>query len=118
MAYAYCKANNIDVSPEIDTGNGKIDFKFSHGFGKRVLVEIKLSTNSGAASGYNTQLEIYKKSQETVHAIYLVIDVGKMGNKDTKLLKAKNDAVLRGDPVSDLDFVDGILKPSASKRKP
>jgi len=118
VAYAYCKANNIDVSPEIDTGNGKIDFKFSHGFDKRVLVEIKLSTNSGAVSGYNTQLEVYKQSQETVHAIYLVIDVGKMGNKDTKLLKAKNDAVSRGDPVSDLEFVDAILKPSASKRKP
>ena len=38
VAYSYCKANNIDVSPEIDTGNGKIDFKFSQGFKKRVLV--------------------------------------------------------------------------------
>lgn len=117
VAYAYCKANDIDVSPEIDTGTGKIDFKFSQGFDKRVLVEVKLSTNSSVVSGYNSQLELYKKSQETEWAVYLVIDVGSMGNKDQNLLIAKNEAVKRGDIVSEIKFVDGTIKPSASKRK-
>lgn len=117
VAYAYCKANNIDISPEIDTGNGKIDFKFSQGFKKRVLVEIKLSTNSGTVAGFTNQLEYYKHSQETESATYLVIDVGSMGKKDERLTKERNDAVTRGDPVSELEFVDGTLKPSASKRK-
>lgn len=117
VAYSYCKSNDVDISPEIDTGTGKIDFKFSYGFNRRVLVEIKLSTNSSAVSGFNTQLELYKKAQETEAAVYLVIDVGSMGNKDMNLMKAKNAAVSRGDPVSELEFVDGTLKPSASKRK-
>lgn len=117
VAYTYCKANNIDISPEIDTGNGKIDFKFSQGFDKRVLVEIKLSTNSGAVSGFSNQLEHYKSSQETESATYLVIDVGNMGKKDERLIKERNEAVKRGEPVSELEFVDGTLKPSASKRK-
>ena len=32
IAHCYCEANNIDVSPEVDSGNGQIDFKFSTGF--------------------------------------------------------------------------------------
>lgn len=117
VAYAYCKSNDIDISPEIDAGNGKIDFKFSRGFHKRVLVEIKLSTNPGTVSGYNNQLELYKLSQETESATYLVIDVGGMGKKDDRLVAEKNKAVKRGDPSSELEFVDAILKPTASKRK-
>lgn len=117
VAYTYCVANNVDVSPEIDTGNGKIDFKFSTGFNERVLVEIKLSTNSNIVSGYTTQLELYKSAQQTMRAIYLVIDVGSMGKKDEKLLKIKNEAAKRGHPLSSLEFVDGSLQASPSKRK-
>lgn len=116
VAYSYCKANDIDVSPEIDTGNGKVDFKFSTGFNERVLVEIKLSTNPSTPSGYQTQLEIYKVSEQTMRAIYLVINVGKMGLKETKLIKMRNDATKRGEPLSDLEFIDGTIKLSASKR--
>ena len=117
MAYSYCKANYIDPSPEIDTGNGKIDFKFSRGFNERVLVEIKLSTNSALLSGYTKQLEIYKASQETMKAVYLVLNVGQMGNKDQKLLDIKNKAITNKQPYSDIEFIDGTLKASASKRK-
>jgi hypothetical protein len=52
IAYAYCKANNLDVTPEADTGNGPVDFKVSLGFTGRVLVEIKLSTNTKLVRGY------------------------------------------------------------------
>lgn len=116
IAHAYCKANNVDLSPEIDTGNGKIDFKFSRGFRARVLVEVKLSSNHRLLSGFTTQLEVYKTAQETIRAIYLVIDVGEMGSRDEQLVAARNAAASRGDPVSDLEFVDGIVKPTASKR--
>lgn len=116
VAYAYCRANNVDISPEIDTGSGKIDFKFSIGFNARVLVEIKLSTNSKAVSGYQTQLEVYKAAEETMKAIYLVIDVGKMGSKEKILTKLRNEAHKRNEPLSDLEFVDGTIKLTASKR--
>jgi hypothetical protein len=117
VAYAYCKANNVDVSPEVDTGNGKIDFKFSDGFNARVLVEIKLSTNSSTVSGYTTQLEIYKTSQQTTRAFYVVVDVGGMGTKEERLIKARNDASKRKEPLSELEFIDATRKPTASKRK-
>lgn len=116
-AYAYCKAFDVDVSPEIDTGNGKIDFKFSRGFEARVLVEIKLSTNQATVPGYTKQLDVYRKAQQTTRAIYLVVDVGKMGDKEKDLIAIKNRYSKQKKPVSDLEFVDGTLKPTASKRK-
>jgi hypothetical protein len=114
VAFSYCKANNLDISPEIDTGNGKVDFKFSQGFEIRVLVEIKLSTNSKIKSGYSAQLEEYKDAQLTSRAVYLVIDVGRMSRKDQQLVEMKNEAAKAGKPLSELEFVDGIVRESAS----
>lgn len=117
IAYCYCEANNIDISPEVDTGTGQVDFKISKGFEAKVLVEIKLSTNSKIIHGYETQLETYKKSERTMRAFYVVVDVGRMGKKDERLVKVKNDASSKGEPLSELVFVDGTIKASASKRR-
>ena len=61
-------------------------------------------------------MEVYKRAEETMKAFYLVIDVGGMGNKDYRLFKMRNEASAKGYPLSDLEFVDANLKPSASKR--
>lgn len=115
IAYAYCKANNLDITPEADTGNGPVDFKVSQGFTGRVLVEIKLSTNSRLVKGYTRQLETYKTAEETQRGFYLVIDVGQMGEKEKALMAAKNEAAARGDQTSPIILVSGTRKPSASK---
>ena len=99
------------------SGIDQIDFKFATGFKERVLVEIKLSTNPKVVLGYTTQLELYKAAQQTMRAIYLVINVGSMGKKDQNLIKIRNEAAKRGDPLSSLEFVDGSLQASPSKRK-
>lgn len=115
VAYSYCNANNLDITPEADTGNGPVDFKVSAGFTGRVLVEIKLSTNGKLVSGYNRQLETYKAAEETRRGYYLVVDVGKMGRKDKALLATKNAAASRGEMTSPIIFVDGSRRASASK---
>lgn len=115
IAHAYCKANNLDVTPEADTGNGPVDFKVSSGFTGRVLVEIKLSTNSKLPAGYTRQLETYKGAEETTRAFYVVIDVGQMGKKDERLIGLKNEAVKARRPVSPIVFIDGKRRRSASK---
>ncbi|MEZ6192419.1 MAG: hypothetical protein R3C45_14180 [Phycisphaerales bacterium] len=38
IADAYCRANNLDLSPEVDSGRGPVDFKVSSGSDIRVLV--------------------------------------------------------------------------------
>ncbi|MDD3815550.1 MAG: hypothetical protein PHZ02_13000 [Desulfocapsaceae bacterium] len=117
VADSYCKANNLDITPEADTGSGAVDFKFSLGYESRVLVEIKLSTNPNVVSGYEKQLAIYAIAEKTKRATYLVIDVGRMGNKDRDILNIMNFNRSKGKPTSDIIFVDGSLKVSASKRK-
>ena len=116
VADTYCKANNIDITPEADSGGGAVDFKFSNSYKGRILVEIKLSTNSKIIKGYESQLQIYKAAEETDKAIYLVIDVGSMGKKDKRLLDIKNQATKNGLSTSEIVFVDGGKKLSASKR--
>lgn len=115
VAYAFCKAHDLDLTPEADTGNGPVDFKVANGFSGRVLVEIKLSTNSKVLSGYTKQLETYKTAEETQVGYYLVIDVGRMGTKDEKLVQLKNAAAASGESTSEIVFIDGLRKPSASK---
>ncbi len=115
VAHAYCKANNIDLTPEADTGNGPVDFKMSKGFTGRVLVEIKLSTNSKVVAGYTRQLETYKGAEQTTRGHYVVIDVGGMGKKDEQLILTKNEMAKSGRPVSEITLIDGRRRPSASK---
>jgi hypothetical protein len=115
VAYSYCKANNLDITPEADTGNGPVDFKVASGFTGRVLVEIKLSTNGKVVRGYTRQLEAYKTAEETVKGYYVILDVGQMGEKQKALQSTKNAAAGRGEPTSPIIFIDGSRKPSASK---
>lgn len=115
VSEVYCKANNLDVSPETDSGGGSVDFKFSSGYDARVLVEIKLSKGR-VVHGYQTQLEVYKRAVSTTRAKYLVIDVGGMGEKLDQILDIKNMWAKKGDRVSDIIVVDGTKKLSASVR--
>ena len=115
VAHGYCDANNLDINPEMDTGSGAVDFKFSVGLRARVIVEIKLSDNPKVVPGYEKQLEAYKKAERTTKGVYVVIDVGGMGRKDKELLKLKNDKAAQGEPTSEIVFVDGSRRRSASK---
>lgn len=115
VAYAFCKANDLDVTPEADTGNGPVDFKVSNSLSGRVLVEIKLSSNNRAVSGYTKQLEQYKRGERTSRGYYVLIDVGEMGEKGERLIDAKNKAVRAGQRASELVFINGTRRRSASK---
>jgi hypothetical protein len=115
IAYSYCKANNLDLTPEADTGNGPVDFKVSKGFQGRVLVEIKLSTNGKLVAGYSRQLKAYKDAEERIRGYYIVVNVGRMGDKAKALIKLKNDAISSNETFSPILFIDGSRRPSASK---
>lgn len=117
VADVYCKVNDLDITPEADSGAGPVDFKISSSYKNRVLVELKLSSNPKVVPGYEKQLGAYRKAESTTRASYVVIDVGSMGNKDKKLVELKNNAVKRGEPASSLEFVNGKKQISASRRK-
>lgn len=117
IADCYCRANNIDVSPEAHMGGGPIDFKFSVGYNARVLVEMKRSGGQ-VVHGYEKQLEIYKEAARTNYGVFVVIDYGdglmpKL-NAIRKIQKDRRDA---GEEASEIIVIDARPKASASKRK-
>ncbi|EMH5470203.1 TPA: hypothetical protein SMF82_002737 [Serratia marcescens] len=116
VAYSYCKANNLDISPESDSGNGPVDFKISKGFNKKIVVEIKLSTNSSLVHGYEKQLEIYKNADDTNLGIFIIMDIGKLGKKFEKTIQARNKFLETNKIASEIIIIDGNQKASASIR--
>ena len=107
---------NIDINPEVELGRGPIDFKFSEGEKFKVLVEMKLSTNSQYFKGLDRQLELYKKcNKNTAASYYIFVDVddnsAKSDEKKQKLLHQKKELNLD----TKIIFIDGRPKLSASK---
>ncbi|OIR00548.1 hypothetical protein GALL_174210 [mine drainage metagenome] len=118
VAEEICRQRNLDINPETDSGGGPVDFKFSVGFSRRVLVEIKLSTNKKVVHGFTTQLEVYKAAEETVSAYYVVIDVsGYLDNIKKKLHETRDRFDFGGKRPSTVVFIDGMPRVSASHRK-
>ncbi|WP_457662836.1 hypothetical protein [Sinorhizobium medicae] len=109
----FCKANNIDISPETHSGGGPVDFKFSKGYSNRLVVEIKLSKGT-VVHGYKSQLEVYKTAANTDAGLFLVVDVGGMGRKLSDIKKHQQLSREAGHTVSDIVVVDGKRKRSAS----
>lgn len=116
VAYSYCKANNLDISPEADSGNGPVDFKLSQGFDEKVLVEVKLSSNGKLLHGYEKQLEIYKKGDDTERAFFVIVDIGFIGEKYQKVQQARIAAQKDGKRASKIIHIDAQQKDSASIR--
>jgi hypothetical protein len=43
IAHSYCEANDLDISPESNSGSGPVDFKIGKGFSDKINIEMKLS---------------------------------------------------------------------------
>jgi hypothetical protein len=115
-ALQICKSFNLDLTPEANSGNGPVDFKFSQGYSSKVVVEIKLSTNTNMIHGYETQLNIYKDAESTSAGYFLVVDFGGLGSKLEKVNKIKDCIIRNGKKASEIFYVDATKKASASKR--
>lgn len=114
-ADAFCKANNIDMSPEANMGGGPVDFKFSSGYEANVLVELKRDTGK-VKHGYEVQLEHYKTANNSFFGIFVVIDYGKLGGKLEAIQKIRNKRIAAGQRASDIVVIDAAKKVSASKK--
>lgn len=113
LADTYCRNANIDLSREVNSGRGAIDFKMSKGYNSRVLIEIKLTTNQQLNHGYEKQIREYAKAEKTERTIYLVIEVE--GTPRERL--ERFDALVRSAETRypRIWRVDGRHKSSASK---
>jgi len=115
IADAFCKANNLDISPEANMGGGPIDFKFSKGYEARVLVEMKRSSGT-VIHGYEKQLEFYKAASQTDYAVFVIINYGGLGDKLRKIRYIREARLKRSERASEVVVIDATKKASASKR--
>lgn len=114
VAESYCTANNLDISPEADSGRGPVDFKMSRGQGDKTIIELKLTTNKNLIHGFKKQIEEYAKAERTENKIYLVIDNGGSREKLEELKRVYND-IGNDTKKPTLIVVDAKPKSSASK---
>jgi hypothetical protein len=117
VAEAYCKANNLPLTPEAETGSGPVDFKFGSRYDQTILVEAKLSRNRHLLSGFDSQLAAYAASASAIDATYLVVDVGKLDKKYQALQQRRQNQLTTGTRASRLRLVDAKRQISASKRR-
>ncbi|MNN15885.1 hypothetical protein D3C81_1290050 [compost metagenome] len=113
VASAYCEANNLDLSPESDAGRGPVDFKVSLGFEAKILVELKLTSNKQLKHGFENQLPIYQRAENTTHGVYLVIDNG--GATKSRLFDFQETVLQAGGKAPKVVMVDAVRRQSASK---
>lgn len=67
-----CKTYDLDVSCEVDSGRGRIDFKISKGREYRCLIEFKLDKNGCFESNFNFQLSTYLNSEDVYMGVFLL----------------------------------------------
>jgi hypothetical protein len=116
----HCRANNIDLTREVNQGMGPVDFRFSCGYSNRMLLEAKLAKNTKFWNGLKVQLPQYMKIDSCKKGIFLVIVYSDKDIKRIKDIQEINRDVCRHHNVDiKIVVVDARIsnKESASKNK-
>ncbi|NEE21598.1 hypothetical protein G3M58_85940 [Streptomyces sp. SID7499] len=114
----YCRANNIDLTGESNAGRGPVDFKFSRGWSRRALVEMKLVRNTRFWDGVLAQQPQYQVSEEVSLGFFVAIgykdaechpDIKEKIDRAAALVSQRSGKTIRG------ILVDARPKQSASR---
>jgi len=114
IADGYCRGHDIDNVSEPNFGGGPVDFAFGDGCKSRVIVEMKRSHGS-VVSGYEKQLERYKKAAQTDFAIFVVINYGRGAKSIDEIRKIREQKLALGERPSEIVVIDAQKKLSPSK---
>ncbi len=113
-----CKDSDVDLTAEANAGRGPVDFKFSKGWSKRALAEVKLTNSTQYWHGLEKQTPQYMKSAQIKCGYFISI-----GFRDADLERERTDrvreaakavSIREGFTVTPI-FVDARPKESASK---
>lgn len=116
-----CQLSDVDISPETDAGRGPVDFKFSRGWQRRVLVEVKLAKSSSFWRNLETQPVTYAKAEGVDLAYFVVIQFNERDKRPGLVEKAQRLAGAVGQAHNvevKVVWVDATPKVSASKVVP
>jgi hypothetical protein len=115
LALEICKVNGLDISPEVNAGSGPVDFKFSLGIARKVLVEIKKSSSKTFLKNFQNQLVLYAQSNDTHKVVFLVLKTSKNSPNIDKAFELRNKAQADGKIAPSIVVVDIQPQDSASK---
>ncbi len=108
----YIEENGLDITFEGNCGNGSEDMKISCGDDK-TITEIKLSTSGQYKQGYETQVKLYGKAENTEKTIFVFIDLGN-SIKRTHLIELHERDIKNGYKYPELVIIDASKRQSAS----
>ena len=115
MSILYCEVNNVDINRETNPGCGELDFKFSSGAHKKVIIEIKLSSSSQLQHGLTVQLPIYMEMENVDDGIYMVLRMSETDDGAISSLKKVYAEIPESTSKPQLIIIDAVPRPSASK---
>lgn len=121
IARSYCRANDIVVDREVYLGRGSVDFKFSNGYSRRALLEIKKLHNGKFWNGLTAQLPSYLKSDECDDGWFMSIQYRDEGASRKRLPRLQSEVRLAADRTrKNLRYkaIDARPKLSASELGP
>ena len=106
----------MDLNRESDPGIGEMDFKLSVGNSSKIIIEMKLSSNSSLYHGFEKQLPAYLRAEETKYGVFLILQMNK--TPEAQLTKVQALYETEKDNANHslcLICIDATPKPSASK---
>lgn len=113
LIFLTLQASDFDVNREVNNGRGPVDFKVSAGSKDSSLIEVKLASSSSLQRNLENQVEIYKRANETTHAVKLIVFYTEdEENKVNRILKTLD--LLDSDSIVLVDARDDN-KPSGTK---
>jgi hypothetical protein len=118
VMYGFCKSHDIDLSPESNAGSGPVDFKFSQGWSRKAVAELKLARNSKYSAGVKKQVVQYVIAEDVPCGFFISIQF-----TENELSKDRRDRVVDAASKASKEcgrkikakFVDAVPKKSASK---
>ncbi len=117
IALMYCKKFDWDISPEVDSGRGPVDFKISRGSDKTVI-EIKLTSNTECVHGLEVQIEEYAKSESTNNKLFILVNTGQNEGRVNTVLEKYEEMLHAGLNPAQVVIIDAKEKASASTYQP
>lgn len=106
---------NIDITRESNAGSGPVDFKYSQGYHKRVLIETKLVSNSKYWNGLTRQLPKYMLAEGIEKGIFILVAFTADEFNKANDLKSQAESLELPYEISVIVVDATTEKPSASK---
>jgi len=115
-SYLICKIVNFSLDPEVNGGNGPVDFKVSKGAKDSAIIEIKKSNNSSLPSVIDKQLKDYINSTDPKLSYIIVLNINGVSSYVNSFKDRVQELKKKNKQLPKIYYVDAVPKKSASKK--